>query len=322
MRYLLLLAPLLAACGEPSPPAPPPVTTLILEAKPIQGLVVDALIDNGWSSAPELSVPLKGGGAGEVALRAAVDGQRFYLLAIWPDKEASQSRYWKYEGDLKWAKFETEDAFSVCWSPGALADDFRKEGCAITCHGDKHVYPGTGSGFLDFWYWGAQQCALFQEARDMWLRQGDDQRLRGDRQPADSDNVPNVSDKYVGPSAFPQFRKAGDDRIVPFGRNLKEITPDWIRKYWKDEINIGREVPLDLVRARKGSRGDVIAVARHYDEQGKWVLELARDLATGNTDDLPLGLGPVLFAVAIHDNAAGAAHAISGPIELTFASAP
>jgi hypothetical protein len=284
---------------------------------------MDGLIDNAWMPLPELSVPLKGGGTGEVKLKAAHDGKRFYLLAIWPDEEASRSRYWKYEGDLKWSRHETEDAFSVCWSPGALADAFRKEGCGITCHSERHVYPGEGSGFVDFWYWGAQQCALFPEARDMWLRQGEEHRLRGDRQPEDSDNVPNVSNKYDGPSAFPQFRKEGDNRVLPYGRNLKEVTPEWIRKYWTVEANwIGHEVPLDLLRARKGSRGDVTAAARHHEEQGKWVLELARDLSTGNGDDLPLGLGAVLFAVAVHDDAAGAGHAVSGPIELSFSPAP
>lgn len=320
MRFLLLAA-VLAACAPDAPPAPPPVA-LRLESRPVAGLVVDGLIDNGWMPLREVSVPLKGGGPGEVALKAAHDNERLYLLAIWPDAKASQSRYWRYEGDLKWAKSETEDGFSVCWSPGALADAFRKEGCGISCHEGRHVYPDTGSGFLDFWYWGAQQCALFPQARDMWLRQGGEQRLRGDRQPEDSDNVPNVSDKYDGPSAFPQFRKEGDDRIVPFGRNLKEVTPEWIRKYWKEEVNIGREVPLDLLRARKGSRGDVLAAARHYDDQGKWVLEISRALVTGNSDDFPLGLGTVLFAVAVHDDSAGAAHAVSGPIELSFASAP
>jgi hypothetical protein len=319
MRFLILVA-VLAACA-PAPPGPPQVV-LHLEAKPVEGIKLDGLIDNAWGPLPELTVPLKGGGPGEVKLKAAHDGKRLYLLAIWDDKKASMSRYWHYDGDLKWTKSETEDAFSICWSPGALADAFRKEGCAITCHEDRHVYPGEGSGFVDFWYWGAEQCAVFPQARDMCLHQGENQRLRGDGQPADSDNVPNISDKYNGPSAFPQYRKQGDDRIVVYGPTLKEVTPDWIRKYWKEELNIGREVPLDLLRARKGSRGDVEAAARHYDDQGKWVLELARDLSTGNPDDLPLGLGPVLFAVAVHDDGAGASHGTSGPIELTFVAAP
>jgi len=293
-----------------------------LEAAPIEGLLVDGALDNAWARATVLSVPLKGGGAGGVDLKAAHDGKRLYLLAMWTDPSPSMSRFWRYEGDLKWAKSEREDGFSVMWCPGALAEPFRENACAIACHQQRHVYQGTGSGFLDFWYWGAEQCALFPQARDLWLRQGEEHRLRGDRQPEDSDNVQNVSAKYDGPCLFPQFRRPGDDRIVPYGKTLKEVTPDWILKYWKEEINVGREVPLDLLRARKGSRGDVAAAAKHHDTGPKWVLEMARDLVTGNTDDMALGGGPVLFAVAVHDDAAGAAHAVSGPIELVFLPVP
>lgn len=316
----ILLVALLAACA-PSPPAPPPVL-LRLEATAIDGLVVDGAIDSAWARAKEISVPLMGGGTGEVKLKAAHDGTRLYLLAIWSDPAPSLSRYWRYEGNLKWKKHEREDGFSVMWSPGALAESFRAQACAITCHSNRHVYPGTGSGFVDFWYWGAEQCALFPQARDLWLRQGEEHRLRGDRQPEDSDNLPNVSSKYEGPCAFPQFRRTGDDRIVPFGKNLKEVTPEWILKYWKEEINLGREVPIDLLRARKGSRGDVAAAAKHHEKGPMWVLEMARDFRTGNTDDMPLGVGPCLFAVAVYDDAAGADHAVSGPIELVFLPAP
>jgi len=278
---------------------------------------VDGRIDDAWSRAVEITVPLDGK-PGEVKLRAAHDGSRLYLLAIWKDKEASLSRYWRYEGDLKWKRSETEDGFAVCWSPGALTDSFRERACAITCHDGRHVYPGPGSGFVDFWYWGAQQCALFPQARDMWLRQGDEQRLRGDHQPENSDNVPNVSNKYDGPSAFPRWRRENDTRIVPRDSSLQEVTPEWIRKYWDEATNLGREVPLDLLRGRKGSRGDVAAAAYHHDKQETWVLELARDFTTGNPDDQPLGIGPVLFAIAVFEDTAGGGHAVSGPIELTF----
>ena len=319
MRRTLLVA-LLAACA-PSPPAPPPIV-LKLEALAVEHIAVDGAIDNAWARAPELLVPLKGGGTGEVRLKAAHDGKRLFLLAVWSDAAPSLSRYWHYDGELKWTKHEQEDGFAVLWSPGALAESFRTQACAIACHDGRHVYPGSGSGFLDSWYWGAEQCALFPQARDLWLRQGEEHRLRGDRQPEDSDNIPNVSSKYDGPCMFPQYRRGGDDRIVPYGKTLKEVTPDWILQYWKDEVNVGREVPLDLLRARKGSRGDVAAFAKHHAEGPKWVLEMARDFTTGNTDDLPLGVGAVLFAVAVYDDASGKDHAVSGPIELRFLPAP
>jgi hypothetical protein len=315
VRRILLVA-LLAACAPSSPPSPP-LVPLRLDAIAADGLVVDGAIDHGWSRAAETTVPL--GPAGEVKLKAAHDGKRLYLLAIWSDPSASMSRFWKYQGDLKWTKSGTEDGFAVMWCPKELEAGFRGEGCAVACH-DRHVFEGTGNGHADFWYWGAQQCALFPQARDMWLRQGAEQRLRGDSQPEDSDNAPNLSDKYEGPKGFPGFRRDGDDRILPFGKNLREVTPEWIKEHWKEPTWIGHEVPLDLLRERKGSRGDVAAAGRHLGKA--WVLEMARDFRTGNRDDLVLGDGPVLFAIAVWGDAAGAAHAVSGPIELRFLTAP
>ena len=307
---------LLAACA-PEPPRPPQILPR-LDAIAADGLVVDGSLDTLWERAPELKVPLKP--QGEVRLKAAHDGKRLFLLALWNDPAPSQSRFWKYEGDLKWKKSLAEDGFGVMWCPGDLAESFKADGCAITCHDGRHVQ--QAAPFVDFWYWGAQQCALFPEARDLWLREGDEHRLRGDRQPEDSDNVPNVSDKYDGPKGFPRFRRAGDDRIIPHGGNVSEVTPDWIRQYWKSPDWIGREVPTEFLRARKGSRGDVAAAARWHEKGPLWVLELARDFRTGNTDDIVLGAGPVLLAIAVWNDAGEGGHAVSGPIELRFLTAP
>jgi hypothetical protein len=327
MRIALLAPLVLAGCpreGGEAPPAPPPVPRL--EARPLaEGarVVVDGRMDDdGWRRRPELVVPLAGGGPGEVRLVAVHDAERLYLRVTWKDEAASANRYWRYEGKLKWSRSEREDGFAICWAPGAEAASFRAQGCAMTCHGGHHVYPGDGNGAFDFWYWGVQQTGFTREARDLWLRQGDNQRLRGDRQPADSDNVENRSPKYEGPCVFPQYRRKGDDRVVFHGPTNKEVTPEWIEKYWNEEVNLGREVPIDLLRARKGSRGDVQAAARHAGTI--WVLELARDFETGNTDDLPLGdpVVPAVFALAVYDDGQGDGHAVSGPIELHFLPAP
>jgi hypothetical protein len=63
--------------------------------------------------------------------------------------------------------------------------------------------------------------------------------------------------------------------------------------------------------------------ARYHAEKGWWVLELSRLLETGHEDDLPLGdpMHAAWFSVAIHDDAAGADHAISPPIALRFVTA-
>jgi len=73
-----------------------------------------------------------------------------------------------------------------------------------------------------------------------------------------------------------------------------------------------------VLRPMRGSRADVQARGKHLGKA--WILELARDLLTGNPDDQPLGdpLIPYYFAVALHDGSEGDNHAISGPIELRF----
>ena len=87
---------------------------------------------------------LRGGGVSEVRLKAAHDGTYLYLLAVWPDKTRSFNRYWKYVGLAEWEKHVGEDAFSICWSPGSLQDEFREQGCALFCHNGKHVYDMNG----------------------------------------------------------------------------------------------------------------------------------------------------------------------------------
>jgi len=318
VRSLWLVTLLLAACGRPVAPAPP---LPVLEAGPLKPetpIHVDGMAaDEGWRLARELRLPLTGPGPKEVRLKAAHDGHRLYLLAMWQDPDASLDRYWKYAGHLKWEKSEREDGFAVLWAPGTLAAGFRREGCALLCHDGAHRYPGEGNGIADAWYFGAQQTKFFPQARDLWLRQGANQRLRGDNQPADSDNLLNQSDRYEGPRWFPKRIVETTKRLL-FADNLQEATPDWIERYWKDESNIGREVPLDVLRARLGSRGDVRHASRYLAQGRTWVLEMVRDFETGNPDDLPLGdpLVPGLFAVAVYDAAGGADHAVSGPVEL------
>ncbi|MHC4549072.1 MAG: ethylbenzene dehydrogenase-related protein [Planctomycetota bacterium] len=324
LACLLLPLPLLAACErETAPRAPAEVARLrVVSLPPEARVVVDgAMADHAWTRASELVVRLEGKGAPEVRLKAVHDAERIYLLAVWQDPARSMGRYWEYRGGLRWELHTGEDGFAICWSPGAHADAFRAQGCALFCHQDRHVHPEPGTGYVDFWYWGAQQTNLHAQARDMWLRQGREHRLRGDPQPADSDNIYNHSNRYRGPLYLPRFVTRQSERIL-LADNLREVTPDWIQRYWEDARNVGRQVPLDVLRPRRGSRGDVLAKARHHEGKG-WVLELSRALETGHLDDQPLGdpLVAAYFSVAVYNDAAGADHHVSGPIELRFLAA-
>ena len=323
MRLLLLVCPLLGlACGEEPGAAPAAAPLPVLKAYPIErgDVVLDGgAADPAWRRIKEIDVPLTGPGPDRVKLKAAYDGERLYLLAMWKDAERSMNRYWRYLGKLKWEKFTGEDAFSIWWSPGSMADAFRERGCALFCHGERHVYADAERGFSDVWFYGTQQCALNRQARDMWLPFGKRQRLRGDRQPAESDNLPNISELYEGPRYWPVRINKSTPRLLVRG-NLNEVTPERVRKHMRDASNIGREIPLDILQPRRGSRGDVAYAADFYKGTG-YVLELARDLRTGHGDDIVLDPDPLvayLFCLAVHDGTAGGEHAISRPVELVF----
>jgi hypothetical protein len=319
---------LLAACGgDPGAKGAPAAPLPQLQARRVpagQRVVVDGTTaDAAWSVARDLALDLEG--KLTVHLKACYDDERVYLLATWSDPDRSRNRYWEYKGQVRWEKRTGEDGFSICWSPGGLHAEFRERGCALFCHGGgaddsgkRHAFPGQGNGYADFWYWGAQTTAYHPEARDMWLREGRGQHLRGDPQPPDSDNMLNQSTRYDGPRFMPVRVNRQTARVL-FANNIQELTPEWVRKYWQDDKNVGRQVPLDVLRPRRGSRGDVLARARHHAGKG-YVLELSRALETDNPDDQPLGdlVAPALFAVAVHAGNDGGEHLVSGPVELRF----
>ena len=199
-------------------------------------------------------------------LKAAYDGSSVYLLALWNDDSLSRNRYWKRTGQVEFARHAQEDGFAVLWSPGSDRDAFAEQGCALYCHGDSHAIPDAARArFVDMWYWGAQQTQPFTKLRDMALRGGAD-RLRGDTQPEHSDNVYNHSAEFEGPRWYPLFVNKGAGRLL-MAKNLTEVK----RSTLTDKIPNarGREIPLDVLRERGGSRGDVKAKARFYKSTDK-----------------------------------------------------
>jgi len=323
---LVLLAASVAACGGGGAPGPPPASRVLpalvaLDAAENPPIVDGALTDTAWSRATELVLPLDGRVKG-VRLKAAYDADTLYLLAIWDDPERSMNRYWTDRGGLKWELRTAEDMFALCLAPGTETAAFREQGCALFCHDGRHVWPTPGTEIVDYWRWGAQSTAWHPEARDLFLRQGAEHRLRGDNQPGESDNIPNRSDEYFGPAYYPYYIRDHADRIL-FADNARPVSKEWKATKLAGPANEGRRIPYDVLRARSGSRGDVRAASKHHE--GKvWVLELSRRLRTGEPDDLGVGdpLVPALFAVAICNDQEDKDHALSGPVELRFARAP
>jgi hypothetical protein len=322
MRSLILAFTVLAACGEEttSPSAPEPRRPLVLRAVPIREggkIVIDATTaDEAWKRAVELLIPLEGEGPKEIRLKAAYDSERIYLLAFWPDETRSLDRYWKYVARARWERHLGEDAFSLCWAPEGLPAAFGKEGCALLCHDGRHIRI-DGGGHADLWFWGSQTTSFYGQLRDLWLPFGEHQRLRGDRQPADSDNMLNLSDEYEGPAMVRKMVRPGTGRFLT-AENMQPLTVKRLTEKMTLDSNLGWEVPLDILRPMKGSRGDVGAKGRHLGKG--WLLEMARDLDTGQTDDRPIDAPEesLHFAVAVHDGTEKEAHSVSRPIELCF----
>jgi len=184
-----------------------------------------------------------------------------------------------------------------------------------------HRWLGASGGFLDAWYWGAQTTQPYPQARDLWLRHGAEQRLRGDGQPAGSDNLENLSTEYEGPK-YTAWRIKPEVQRLLFPDNVNRLTREILEE--QIEGRKGWEIPRHIIRPRKGSRGDVRARGTHHEGRA-WILELSRALSTGHEDDLPLVPDPLvrpLIAVAVWDGTAGAAHVRSGPIRLAFLTAP
>lgn len=326
MRMLVCALLGLVACDreKPAEPGRVPTAGLVLNCWKLHRKMrirVDAKVaDIPWKRTAELVVPLGGEGVSEVKLRAVHDDEYIYMLAIWPDKTRSFNRYWELVGEEKWKKSVGEDAFSICWSPGALQARFREQGCALFCHDGRHVFDERlqGTDFADFWYWGAQQTGAKLTLRDMRLQFGRNDRLRGDSQGENSDNILNFSTEYYGPWGVP--RMVGPKRSPYFleHSNRQQLTRKRLKKLDLKK-NLGWIVALDIQRAIHGSRADVAARAKKLDDV--WVLEMRRRLDTKNSDDQILNPDagvPVLFSVAIHDGTERDGHTISGPIELRF----
>ncbi len=283
-----------------------------------KAVVVDGTTgDEVWSRARWTEIDVADP-IGKVKIKAAYDAEHIYLLALWNDEDVSLNRYWKRTGTVQFERYAREDGFAVLWAPGSDADAFAEKSCALYCHDGTHAIAASHRNVksVDVWYWGAQQTGPMMTLRDMALRGGAD-RLRGDGQPERSDNIENRSAEFEGPRYFPLFVNPGSTRILR-AKNLTEVKRSTLEE--KIPKARGREVPLEIVRERKGSRGDVRAKARHVKGKG-WVLEMGRLLNTGHSDDQPLAPDPLVttrFAIAIYDDAGSGEHATSGPIELVF----
>ena len=176
---------LLAGCSLDELPENPSFVTVESAAKRVplpdggsierRYLVDGVATDPEWADIPYSYVavgPENGnqGGSFLVAIKAAHDSTRLYMLVQWPDAEPNQlgpRLVWDPERNLTPTGCDTllvgcswnlvdanEDRLAVMWDLGDAADGngpFRERGCQVACHGDMHPL----SGAVDVWQWRA-----------------------------------------------------------------------------------------------------------------------------------------------------------------------
>ena len=339
VRFLFLA--FFAACGgdegaAPKPTAPeapelPRVRAYRLPEGLKQVRIDGNGADIGWRRAKEQKILLRGEaqhGPTEVSVKAIYHDKAVYFLLMWRDEKADANTFCRFEKPGQWKMHEGEDGALLLFAPRNVESEFRAQGMDFYVKDGAFHNPAkegpAKEGFADAWYWGCQTTRSLHQARDHWLRPN--QRLRGDSQPEDSDNVVNWAATHEGPAAVPR-RIKGRSVTVLSAKDSIALTKERAAAM-RNESNIGWTVPAVLTRRMLGSRGDVHASARHVG--GTWILELARKLDTGYRDDLVHGdpLRPSLFSIAIWNGTAkgvrpgeyGLECTRSGAIELYFVS--
>jgi Ethylbenzene dehydrogenase len=239
---------------------------------------LDGQIDD-WQGVAGTIVPLSGaGGADRVELRAAIRGDRIYLLAVWDDPSESNLHkpYQWSEASQAYEKTEAmEDRFALSMQMSGAFTANKLDGSEFTA---------------DVWHWKAHRSNPAGLAHDKWWRVS--------RAPFDGSRAFETPSGETVHLARPS--DAGDQlyKVVRYHIKQREVMPLY-------EVN--REV--------RGSIADVDAKGVWRD--GRWYLELSRRLDTGHDDDAPIPAnGTMPFAIALFDGVSnnlvdGGMHSVS-----------
>ena len=232
-----------------------------------------------WNAVNGITVPLTGnGGVDSVELKAAVRGDRIYIMASWADTTESRLHkpyQWDEAAQAYGRTKQVEDRFAI-----TLAMD-----------GDFSADKLSGAEFTaDIWHWKASRSDPAGVAHDkMW---------------------------QISRTAFPkskEFRSDQGETIYiarPSDKGDRLYRPV---KYTERAEDIMPRYEVNL--SATGSIADV--EARSVWRNGRWHLELSRKLDTGNPDDAVIpDTGRIEFAVAAFNDVDGRYHSASGKIIL------
>ena len=232
-----------------------------------------------WNAVEGIIVPLTGRGqVDSVELKAAIRGDRIYIMALWDD--TTESRLHKpYQWDETAQAYrrtkQVEDRFAITL---AMAGDFSENKL-------------SGAEFTaDVWHWKASRSDPAGVAHDKMWR--------------------------VSRTAFPkakEFRDVQGETIYvarPSDKGDRLYRPV---KYTEHTEEIMPRYEVNLSAA--GSIADV--EAKGIWRNGRWHLEMSRKLDTGNPDDAVIPkAGHIEIAVAAFNDVDGRYHSTSGKIIL------
>lgn len=278
----VLPALLLASCASPGAPEALPVAPVaeVAAVRAADTLLVDGRdADAAWALAPETTVPLEGvAGPSSCTVKAAVHRGTLFLLVRWEDPTEDRShKPWVRGADGKWTTGPERE--------DVLSVAFPMEG-EFTANMLSPV-----DAVWDAWYWKSARTDPAGHAMD---------------------KVHRMSLKDPGGSrtehALPDGVKVHIARPEDAGTSATEELP-------APAADAASPAPRYRARTPSGSAGSVLARGTWRD--GRWTVEIARALRTGEPDDRDLhGLASIPFALAVLDRAEDEAHAVSGVLRL------
>ncbi|UCD28627.1 MAG: hypothetical protein JSV03_16350 [Planctomycetota bacterium] len=278
------------------------------------------LSDSAWKDSKPIHVfvhqPYTSSGIGNIIaeLRACWSGENIYMAVRWPDPSPSIKKdLWMFDGK-EWTKdrSQDEDRLALIFPVGETMPNFRKYGCAITCHAaavgsppfhrNPHWYHKSNGPKqrIDAWHWKSVRSNPLNFADDKYW---DDRSLSADphhagrhpdaEPPEEKAEQRNINTDRSRPAMMQDPRKPAS---IPGFLLAKEAIPIDLSRFKAGDI-----VPGRIISRARGSRGDVSCGSVHRD--GYWNVELSRKLRTGHVDDVVFKPDESLpFSLAIFEN--------------------
>ncbi|MBF0610674.1 MAG: hypothetical protein G8345_07510 [Magnetococcales bacterium] len=218
----------------------------------------------------------------EVSVKTGVAGDRFFMVASWPDEGEDRTyKTWKWSGNKYKRGKERDDM---------LAIRFHMDGEYDKCMLAPNTYR------VDVWVWSAGRSDLAGFAEDF---------------------VHLISTKPLEESA--EYTLPGTNTMVYIQKPRDEGNPMY--EYTQPTSKEGEDYPgVKLTNAGSGSLMDV--TAKGVWANGKWTVELSRKLDTGHKDDVSfLPARTIKSALAVFNKGYGEHKSTTAELVLDFSGA-